>query len=196
MVCRHKLTYTTNRILAGVPMARTRKAASTDRKAEALRRRGTLNPRPDRVADSLFVDSDFFDARDLVQVKYEMVRRVRAEGRPISHSAAEFGLSRPTFYQAQAALRWAAWPRWCPRNPDRGEPTSSTPRSWTSSRGCARRILRYGRWIWQRACGTASDARFTRAASSERSVDGKKNGRDPRRRYSRAPRKPHPPCSC
>jgi len=98
-------------------MARSRKAASTDRKTEALRRRGTLNLRPDRVADSLFVDSDFFDARDLVQVKYEMVRRVRAEGRPISHSAAEFGLSRPTFYQAQAALEVGGMAALVPKKP-------------------------------------------------------------------------------
>jgi transposase len=98
-------------------MARSRKAASADRKAEALRRRGTLNPRPDRVADPLFVGSDFFDARDLVQVKYEMVRRVRADGRPISHSAAEFGMSRPTFYQAQAALELGGVAALVPRKP-------------------------------------------------------------------------------
>jgi transposase len=69
------------------------------------------------VADSLFVDSDFFDARDLVQVKYEMVRRVRAEGRPISHSAAEFGMSRPTFYQAQAALEVGGMAALVPKKP-------------------------------------------------------------------------------
>ena len=54
--------------------------------------------------DPLFASSDFFDRRDLVQVKYEMVRRVRAEGQPIAQSAKAFGLSRPSFYQAQAAL--------------------------------------------------------------------------------------------
>jgi transposase len=39
-----------------------------------------------------------------VQVKYEMVRRARVEGEPVSRSAAAFGFSRPSFYQAQAAL--------------------------------------------------------------------------------------------
>jgi transposase len=44
----------------------------------------------------------FFDARDLVQVKYEMLRQVRVEGAEKAQAAALFGLSRPTFYQAEA----------------------------------------------------------------------------------------------
>jgi len=44
----------------------------------------------------------FFDSRDLVQVKYEMLRRVRQEGQSVSHVAADFGFSRPSFYQTQA----------------------------------------------------------------------------------------------
>jgi transposase len=39
-----------------------------------------------------------------VQVKYEMVRRVRVDGEPVSRSAAAFGFSRPSFYQAAAAV--------------------------------------------------------------------------------------------
>jgi len=39
--------------------------------------------------------SDFFDRRDLVQVRYEMVRRVRTDGRPIAETATRFGVSRP-----------------------------------------------------------------------------------------------------
>ncbi|MBA2244620.1 MAG: helix-turn-helix domain containing protein [Gemmatimonadetes bacterium] len=98
-------------------MARSRKAEGKNGKAEALRRRGTLNPRADRVADPLFADSDFFDARDLVQVKYEMVRRVRADGEAVSHSAAAFGMSRPTFYQAQAALEHGGLAALVPKKP-------------------------------------------------------------------------------
>jgi transposase len=75
-----------------------------DPKIEALRQRGSLNPHPERVADPLFQTSKFFDARDLVQVKYEMVRQVRVDGEPVRHSAAAFGFSRPTFYQAQTLL--------------------------------------------------------------------------------------------
>jgi len=82
-------------------MARARRP---DAKTEALRQRGSLNPRPDRVADPLFAGSDFFDPRDLVQVKYEMVRRARVDGHPVSQSATAFGFSRPSFYQAQTLL--------------------------------------------------------------------------------------------
>jgi transposase len=75
-----------------------------DPKAEALRAARALNPRPEMVSDPAFARSEFLDARDLVQVKYEMVRRVRVEGNPISGTAAAFGFSRPSFYEAAAAL--------------------------------------------------------------------------------------------
>ncbi len=74
-------------------------------KVDALRQVGCLNPHPERVTDSLFAASDFFDSRDLVQVKYEMVRRVCTDGLPVASSASAFGLSRPSFYEAQARLQ-------------------------------------------------------------------------------------------
>jgi transposase len=80
------------------------KKKAPDPKVDALRQQASLNPHPQRVTDPLFAAADFFDRRDLVQVKYEMVRRVRAEGQPVAQSAKAFGLSRPSFYQAQAAL--------------------------------------------------------------------------------------------
>src|SRR6266568_4804611 len=75
-----------------------------DPKVAALRAVRSLNLRPEDVVDEGFGASEFFDARDLVQVKYEMVRRVRVDGAPVSHSAAAFGFSRPSFYQAAAAV--------------------------------------------------------------------------------------------
>jgi transposase len=76
-----------------------------DPKEAALREARCLNPRPEAVADEAFASGpEFFDARDLVQVKYEMVRRARAEGQPVSSAAAAFGFSRPSFYQAAAAV--------------------------------------------------------------------------------------------
>lgn len=74
-----------------------------DRKISALRQAHALNPRPEAVADPAFTSGNaFFDRADLVQVKYEMVRRVRAEGQHASRSAAAFGFSRPSYYQAAA----------------------------------------------------------------------------------------------
>jgi transposase len=76
-----------------------------DPKEAALRAARTLNPRPEAVADEAFTSGpEFFDARDLVQVKYEMVRRVRADGQPVTKAAAAFGFSRPSYYQAAAAV--------------------------------------------------------------------------------------------
>jgi transposase len=75
-----------------------------DTKLRTLQQQGTLNPRPKAVRDELFLQNDFFDARDLVQVKYEMLRRVRTEGESVTDAATSFGFSRPSFYQAQSAF--------------------------------------------------------------------------------------------
>ncbi len=77
----------------------------TDDKHEALRLSGTLHRHPGQVTDERFQNSTFFDARDIVQVKYEMLRRVEHDGWSITRAAKHFGFSRPTFYQAQAAFR-------------------------------------------------------------------------------------------
>ena len=74
-------------------------------KRSTLRKQGTLHPHPEAVTAESFQNSDFFDPQDLVQVKYEMLRRVEAEQASVSQAAQEFGLSRPSFYQAQTALQ-------------------------------------------------------------------------------------------
>ena len=73
-----------------------------DSKLLSLAESGTVNPHAQDVQDAAFIDSDFFDPRDLVQVRYEMLRRVRTEGQTIVDIATRFGVSRPTFYKAQA----------------------------------------------------------------------------------------------
>lgn len=77
---------------------------AVDPKLAALRSRGAVNPSPEAVTDALFVSGDFFDRRDLVQVKYEMLRRVRVDGWSVSRAATTYGLSRPTFYAAQESF--------------------------------------------------------------------------------------------
>jgi hypothetical protein len=77
-------------------------ATSTVLKAEALRASQTLNPRPERVTDPLFHGPGFFDVRDLMQVKYEMVRRVDREQLPVQTAARAFGFSRVAWYQVKA----------------------------------------------------------------------------------------------
>ncbi len=89
-----------------------------DPKVTALRTTRTLNPRPDAVRDPAFTQGDpFFDARDLLQVKYEMLRRVLVDGHPVSATAAAFGFSRPSFYAAHAAWQAAGLPGLVPARP-------------------------------------------------------------------------------
>ena len=81
-----------------------RREGRPDPKEAALAATRCLNPHPEQVTDPEFLASDFFDARDMVQVKYEMVRKVKADGAPVTAAAAAFGYSRPSYYQAAAAL--------------------------------------------------------------------------------------------
>ena len=61
-----------------------RRGPSEDPKVTALRESRCLNPHPEQVTDEAFLAGEFFDARDAVQVKYEMVRRV-TRGRRAGH---------------------------------------------------------------------------------------------------------------
>lgn len=73
-------------------------------RADALLREGALNVSPERVRDPKFREGEFFDPRDVVQVKYEMLRRVRVEAAAVTQVAEEYGFSRPTYYQARASF--------------------------------------------------------------------------------------------
>jgi transposase len=73
-----------------------------DAKTAALLADGTLNPFPEKVADPKFRTGEFFDPRDVVQVKYEMLRRVLIENASVTNATDEYGVSRPTFYEAKA----------------------------------------------------------------------------------------------
>jgi len=85
------------------------------RRRQALSAQGTRHPHPEAVTDPLFRDSAFFDPDDLVQVKYEMLRSVQKEGRPVVEAAQSFGLSRPVFYVAQELFRREGLPGLLPR---------------------------------------------------------------------------------
>src|SRR5438552_16354237 len=93
--------------------------ASNDRKhskVDALAEDGTLNPAAEKGRDPKFRESGFFDPRDLVQVKYEMLRRVSIENAPLTDATEEYGVSRPTYYQTKANFdkarrRWVGTPK-------------------------------------------------------------------------------------
>jgi transposase len=77
---------------------------TVDPKAEALRQQGTLHPNPEVVRDELFQRDEFFDPRDLVQVRYEMLRRHKVDGKAITEVADNFGISRQAYYMTGAAF--------------------------------------------------------------------------------------------
>ncbi len=79
----------------------------SDPKTAALLEDGTLNLSPEKVGDPKFQVGEFFDPRDLVQVKYEMLRRVSVDNLSVTQAIAEYGVSRPTYYQAKASLEEA-----------------------------------------------------------------------------------------
>lgn len=86
-----------------------------DEKIKKLSENGSLNPNPSKVIDAQFKTNIFFDANDLVQVKYEMLRRVNYDSWPITQATKEFGLSRPAFYQTQTTFEESGLPGLLPQ---------------------------------------------------------------------------------
>ena len=124
-----------------------------DPKVQALRAERSLNPRPEAITDERFAASEFLDARDLVQVKYEMVRRARVDGEPASRAAEAFGFSRPSFYAAQDAL-------------DRGGLAALVP-ARPGPRG-AHKMTRRGRRVRARAARGRPEAVLADAGRADR----------------------------
>lgn len=90
-------------------------SSNDDPKAESLAKCGLLNPRSQSVKDELFEQFEFFDARDLLQTKYEMVRRVENDGWTVTQAAKTYGFSRPAFYEVQQELKKNGLPGLIPK---------------------------------------------------------------------------------
>jgi transposase len=86
-------------------------------KTDALLEEGTLNPTPEKVRDTKFRESEFFDPRDAVQIKYEMLRRVSVDNASVTEVSDEYGVSRPTYYQAKANFDAAGIAGLVPKKP-------------------------------------------------------------------------------
>jgi transposase len=78
---------------------------SDDPRLQSLREFRALHRHPERVRDETFRSDDFFDPRDLLQVRYEMLRRHRVDGQAVSAVAHSFGFSRQAFYVTDAHFR-------------------------------------------------------------------------------------------
>ena len=68
---------------------------------EQLKNEGIRHPNPDRVCADLLARSAFFDANDLMQMKYEMLRSVSVDQQSVAEAAHMFGLSRVAYYHAR-----------------------------------------------------------------------------------------------
>ena len=169
-------------------MPRRRPPAPEDPKVAALRTTGALHPRPGAVQDEAFARHEFFDRRDRVQVKYEMLRRHRVDRRPITEVAASFGVSRQAFYATATAFTAGGLPGLLPR-----------PRGPKRAHKCTDEILNFV--AQQRADEPGRPAAAVAAAVRERFgvaihprslaralVRRKKNGA-PRRTRGRDPRR-------
>lgn len=84
-------------------------------KIKILEGNGTLNRHSDKVKAPLFQNNPFFDAKDIVQVKYEMLRAVEKDAQPVSDTAEAFGFSRVSFYKTMEEFRQNGLPGLLPK---------------------------------------------------------------------------------
>lgn len=73
-------------------------------KIEWLKKSGTFYREAVNVKDELFLEYDFFDPCDLLQVKYEMVRRVERDDWTVTEASKSFGFSRTSFYETKRTI--------------------------------------------------------------------------------------------
>ena len=132
---------------------------------------------PEQATDPEFLGSGFFDARDAVQVKYEMVRKVRVGGSPVTETAA-FGYSRSAYYAAAAALESSGLEGWA--GPARADASKLIEEilAWAEEQPCRRPHAAPGAWMsTPRGCGQPTRCSAARCAISTAA---------PRRRWSSA----------
>ena len=95
-------------------------------KQQLLNEQNVLYQKADTVTDELFQTLDFFDPHDLIQVKYEMVRRVQKEGWSVTRAAAAFGFSRISYYTIQYAIETRGLMGLMPKKRGPKQPTKLT----------------------------------------------------------------------
>jgi transposase len=74
---------------------------ANDKKLETLRANGSFNRHAASVASPLFAENPYFDPRDLVQVKYEMLRAVKNGEASVTDASRQFGFSRAAYYKTE-----------------------------------------------------------------------------------------------
>jgi len=73
-------------------------------KQDILLGNGTFNKNHAKVTERRFIDDDFYDPRDLAQVKYEMLRTARESKESVEEITDKFGFSRAGFYKIESSF--------------------------------------------------------------------------------------------
>ena len=104
---------TTTNHIGGIPMADT----------NFLQRARCLHPAPEKVHDERFQEEGgFFDPKDIVQVKYELLRLCQLEGSDVASACVRFGFSRTTYYKVYEAFVYGGIPALMGRPKGRPKP--------------------------------------------------------------------------
>ena len=73
-------------------------------KEEILKSNGTFNKDSKSVIAEDFKSGIFFDPKDIVQVKYEMLRSVANNESSVSEASKKYGLSRQSYYVSKTSM--------------------------------------------------------------------------------------------
>ncbi|MBE0525143.1 MAG: hypothetical protein IBX40_12570 [Methanosarcinales archaeon] len=69
-----------------------KQSQTSKQKEQYLQNQGVLNPHPERVQDKLFLENEFFDPLDLLQVRYEMIRCHQIDKATVTETSKRFGV--------------------------------------------------------------------------------------------------------
>jgi len=84
-------------------------------KDNLLKKDGAFNNNYEKVTASIFETSPFFDKRDIVQVKYEMIRAAFNNEGSVTKIADLHGFSRKSYYQVKKAFEVGGLPALIPK---------------------------------------------------------------------------------
>ena len=74
-------------------------------KEDTLKKYGCFNQNHESVSASIFQSDPFFDKKDVVQVKYEMIRAASRDEGSITNISEAYGFSRKSYYQINESFK-------------------------------------------------------------------------------------------
>jgi len=96
-------------------------------KEDSLLKTNCFNRNHGNVTAGVFGASPFFDSRDIVQVKYEMVRAAENAEGTVADISRSFGFSRKSYYQINEAFQAGGLQALVPKKTGPKKPTKLTP---------------------------------------------------------------------